>query len=244
MISPTVILGAVSALLLATGISIYAIDGAVTLKSAGLLWIGLMIALFLLYARFGEIKRLLAKKGARYGANMAVMVTIFALTLASMAALGQAHKKRIDLTSSSRFTLSTQTKKIVRALDTTVKAVAFYRSESGTLHAKQRQMARDLLEEYAGLSGKFTFTFIDPDRKPGLASRYGVSEYRIILLMAGGKQVKVGAELEEKLTNGLIKLLRKKQKYIYFVKGHGEKSLASNSPPTFTCSHFRHKQKK
>lgn len=224
---PVLVLTAVSVVLIAGGVSVWAIEGAVSITSAGLLWVGLLIALFLLYAKFGEIKRTLGGKSARYGANMAVMVAVFLGVLVFMGALGEAHKERIDLTKTGRFTLSSQTRKILRNLQTPVKAIAFYRSESGTMHAQFRQRARDLLEEYSSESPNFSYTFIDPDRNPGLASKYGVSEYRIILLMAGGEQVKVGNEKEEKITNGLIKLLQDKKKVVYFVRGHGEKDLSS-----------------
>ncbi len=223
----TIIVGLAGFLSLAAGLSIFAINGFLTLAAAGFSWVGLMLLLFLLYARFGEVKNLLSKKSAKYGANMAVMVLIFSGVMAFMAFLGDAHKKRIDLTKSGRFTLSSQTVKILKGLDKPVKAIAFYRNESGSMHAQQRQRMRDLLEEYSSISENFSFSFIDPDRKPGLSSKYGVSEYRITLLMAAGKQIKVGNEKEEKLTNGLIKLIREKQKTIYFVKGHGEKDITS-----------------
>ena len=218
------------------GISIYAIAGTVTLTAAGLLWVGLMLALFLLYARFDDIKKLLARKSAKYGANMVVMVAIFMVIIVFTAALANSHKKRLDLTRSGRFTLSTQTKKIVSSLTVPVKAVAFYRSEANTVHAKQRQTIRDLLEEYATLSKNFSFTFIDPDQNPGQASKYGVSEYRVMLLMSGTKQVKIGNEREETITNGLIKLLQERQKTVYFVKGHGEKDLASTGKTGYSAA--------
>ncbi len=47
--------------------------------------------------------------------------------------------------------------------------------------------------------------------------------------MSEGKQVKIGNEREEMITNKLIKLLKQEQKVIYFVKGHGEKSLTSTT---------------
>lgn len=232
----TLILGLTSLILIAIGLGIVAIYGTMTLTAAGFLWPGLLLVLFLLYLRFNELKKLLAKKSSRYGANMVVMVVIFAAVIVFIATLGHEHKKRFDLTKTGRFTLSSQTKKILKSLDTPVKAIAFYRSESGTMHARQRQTMRDLLEEYGSFSENFTFTFIDPDRKPGLASKYGVSEYRIVLLMAGGKQVKVANEKEEKMTNGLIKLLREKQKIVYFVKGHGEKDIKSKGKDGYSAA--------
>ena len=232
----TLVTGLAGVILIAIGLGLFAIYGTMTLLAAGFLWPGLLLILFLLYVRFNEIKRLLATKSSRYGANMVVMVIIFGAVVVFMATLGHAHKKRFDLTKTGRFTLSSQTKKILKSLDKPVKAVAFYRRESGTMHARQRQTMHDLLEGYASVSDNFTFTFIDPDRKPGLASKYGISEYRIVLLMAGGKQVKVANEKEEKMTNGLIKLLREKQKVVYFVKGHGEKNINSKSKDGYNAA--------
>jgi ABC-type uncharacterized transport system involved in gliding motility auxiliary subunit len=224
---PTILITVTGFILVAIGISIFAIKGVMTLTAGAFLWIGLMLVLFILYARFGEIKKLLAHKGAKYGANTVIMVVVFGAVIVLMAVLGEAHKKRVDLTKTGRFTLSSQTKKIMKSLDVQVKAVAFYRNESGTMHARQRQTMRDLLEEYANHSDHFSFTFIDPDRNPGLASKYGVSEYRITLLVTEDKQVKIGNEKEEKVTNALIKLLRKQEKIVYFIKGHGEKDITS-----------------
>lgn len=221
---------------IAGGAGIYAISGTMTLTAAALLWVGLMLGLFLLYARFDEIKKLLAGKSAKYGANMVVMVVVFMVIVIFSAVLGEAHKKRLDLTRTGRFTLSAQTTKIVSGLTVPVKVVAFYRAESGTMHAKQRQTARDLLEEFANLSPNFTFTFIDPDKNPGLASKYGVSEYRIMLLTSGTKQIKIGNEREETITNGLIKLLQERQKTVYFVKGHGEKEVGSTGKAGYNAA--------
>lgn len=214
-------------LLIAIGGFIFAIGGSITLVSAAFIWIGLMLTLFILYVRFNDVRNLLGSKSSRYGANAAIMVAVFFGVIAFTAVLSETHKKRIDLTKSGRYTVSSQTKKILESLEHPVKAIAFYRNESGSMHAQQRQAMRDLLEEYASISDNFEYTFIDPDRKPGLASKYGVSEYRITLLKSGDRQVKIGNEIEEKLTNALIKLLRTSQKTVYFVKGHGEKDVNS-----------------
>jgi ABC-type uncharacterized transport system involved in gliding motility auxiliary subunit len=230
------VLAIVSLAMIAVGGGYYLIEGALTLGSAVMLWGGLMLLLFLLYAKFDDVKKLTMKKSAKYGANMVAMVGVFFLVIIFAAVLGHAHKRRLDLTRSGRFTLSAQTKKILQGLNAPVKAVAFYRSESGTMHAKQKQTARDLLEEFAAQSKNFTFTFIDPDQNPGMAQKYGVTEYRIILFMSGARQVKIGNEREETFTNSLIKLIQEKQKVVYFVKGHGEKEVSSTAKTGYSAA--------
>ncbi len=225
--SLSIIIAFVGFVLIGIGVSVYAISGSLSLVAAGFSWVGILLVMFILYTRFNEIKKTFFTKSTRYGFNMVMMIVVFVGVIIFTGFLANAHKTRYDLTRAGRFTLSSQTLKILKSLEHPVKAIAFYRSESGTIHAKQRQLARDLLEEYATHSDNFEFTFIDPDRKPGLASKYGVSEYRIILLLSEGKQIKIGREKEEKLTNGLIRLLSKTIKTVYFVKGHGEKDISS-----------------
>ncbi len=136
MISPTLIIAVISAILVATGLSFYAIGGVMSMQAAGILWAGLMLALFLLYARFKDIRKALVGRNAKYGANMAVMITVFFGILVFMAMLGHAHNKRFDFTKTGRFTLSSQTKKILATLEKPVKAIAYYRSESGSVTQK------------------------------------------------------------------------------------------------------------
>ncbi|MDH4101553.1 MAG: GldG family protein, partial [Nitrospirota bacterium] len=135
------------------------------------------------------------------------------------------YRARFDLTETQRYTLSSQTKKILRNLKKDIHVMAFYRGSGDMFHEKARQMMQDLLMDYAAASPKFTYEFVDPDKKPGVASKYGVTSYRTTLLISEGKQEIVGMETEEVLTNALLKLTRDKIKTIYFLKGHGENSI-------------------
>ena len=70
-----------------------------------------------------------------------------------------------------------------------------------------------------------TYEFIDPDRNPGLAKRYGITSYGTIVLESGEKEEKVLTADEENLTNGLLKIIREGKKVVVFLEGHGEHSL-------------------
>ncbi len=223
----TYILGILGFILIFGGGIVYAIQASLSIAAALLIWIGLLLVLFFLYVNFSDIRNLILKRSTRYGANMAVMIIIFAGVVVLVGFMSVNHKKRVDLTKTGRYTLSEQTIKILKSLKNDVKAVAFYRSEEETYHAMLRQTAEDLLQEYSYNTPKFTYKFIDPDRNPGLAQKYGVSEYRIIMLFSGGRQEKVAFESEEKLTNALIKVTREVVKTVYFLKGHGENDIAN-----------------
>ena len=97
----------------------------------------------------------------------------------------------------------------MRELPQPVKATAFYQdAQTG------RESAKDLLDQYAYYGKQFTYEFIDPDRNPGLAKRYGITSYGTIVLESGEKEEKVLTADEENLTNALLKVIREGKKVV------------------------------
>ncbi len=207
-------------LLTIAGGFIYAVTRELGVIALFLIWVGLLLVFLYLYLNFQDIVRLVSKRSTRYGANTAVMIFIFLVIIGVVSAMSVKYKWRYDFTKNKRYTLSPQTIKILRSLDRDVEAIAFYRSDERT-----RQAMFDLLKEYSYYSPRFKFWFIDPDRRPAEAARYGVTSYRTTLIRSGGKQEIVGFESEEKVTNALIRVLSDEEKVIYFTKGHGENSI-------------------
>jgi ABC-type uncharacterized transport system involved in gliding motility auxiliary subunit len=215
-------LGAASALLLAAGGIGYAISGEMGNLPLALIWAGLIALLAFFHAFFPEIRDFLVQRSTRHALNAALMVGVFGLIVALVAAMSVKYKLRVDLTADSRYTLSSQTIRILKSLPGEVEAIAFYRSDERT-----RQAMADLLGEYAQHSPRFRFRFVDPDRDPVETMKHGVTSYRTTLLKYGDRQETVGTESENKLSNALIKLVAKDVKVFYFVSGHGEKRIDS-----------------
>lgn len=210
-------------LILAIGGIAYAIAGAMETYVIALIWVGLLIILFFFYVYFPEMKATLTGRSAKFGVNSAIMIAVFFTILGLVLFMSSRYKVRWDMTATQRYTLSDQTKKIVKSLKKDVKAVAFYRSDERT-----RQAMEDLLQEFSKASPKFSFQFIDPDKEPGAASKYGVTSYRTTLIMSGNNQQAVGFESEERLINAILKVTRKEVKSIYFLTGHGENRVSDN----------------
>ncbi|MEE9613806.1 MAG: Gldg family protein [Thermodesulfobacteriota bacterium] len=216
-------IGLLGLLLMAVGGVSYAVIGEMTTPVAVLIWSGLLLALFFFYVYFPEIKDVISGRSARYGFNMVVMVGIFASILTMTALMSVKYKAQWDLTKSGRYTLSDQTLKILKGLERDVEAVAFYRSDERT-----RQEMEDLLEIYASRSSRFSYWFVDPDKKPGTADKYGVTSYRTTLMMSGANREAIGVESEERITNAILKVTKDETKKIYFLKGHGENSILND----------------
>ncbi|MFQ6013784.1 MAG: GldG family protein, partial [Thermoplasmata archaeon] len=171
---------------------------------------------------FSFVRRLFGHRGTRYGVNTAVALLLFLAIVVVVEAIAIRHNIRVDLTEGRRHTLSSQSIKLLRALEKDVHAVAFYRTDE-----PGKAAAQDLLDQYAHFSAKFRSEFVDPDRHPALARRYGITAYGTVVLESGGKEEKVQGADEEKLTNAVVKLLREKRRILYFLSGHGEAELES-----------------
>ena len=215
-------LGIASVSLMAAGGIAYAITGEMGNLAVTLLWLGLLALLLFFYIFFPEIRDFITKRSTKYAFNTAIMSVVFMLIIGLVGIMSIKYKVRVDLTQNSRYTLSSQTVKILKSLKEDVEVIAFYRSDERT-----RQAMFDLLSEYSYHSPKFKFHFVDPDRNPADAVKYGITSYRTTLLKYGDKQEIVGTESENKLTNALLKLINKEIKVFYFVSGHGEKRIDS-----------------
>jgi len=185
-----------------------------------MIWIGLLSLLLFFYVNFSGIKTFIAKRSTQYGANTLVMIIVFITIVGLIGGMSVKYKWRVDLTVQQRYSLSKQTIKILKSLKHDVEVIAFYRTDGRT-----RQAMYDLLKEYSYHSPKFTFWFIDPDKKPIEAAEYGVTAYRTTLIKSNNKEEMVGFESEDKLTNALMKVIRDEVKTVHFVKGHGENNL-------------------
>ena len=215
-------LGILSGFLIVAGGIVFAITGTMGDLPVTLIWLGLLALLLFFYVYFPEIQAFIAKRSTRYALNTAIMSGVFLVITGLIGAMSVKYKARVDLTADNRYTLSSQTIKILKSLPDDVEAIAFYRSDERT-----RQAMFDLLSEYAYHSPRFSFRFVDPDRDPSEAVKHAVTSYRTTLLKYRDRQEVVGTESENKLTNSLLKLISKDSKVFYFVKGHGEKRIDS-----------------
>lgn len=171
----------------------------------------------------GDFKHLLAqfsKRSVKYGTNVTIMILVVLGIAIFVEAISSQHSIRFDLTRNKRFTLSDQTQKIVQALDKDVNMIAFFSLDQG-----DREAATDLLQQYKRLSSRISYEFVDPDKNPGRAKSYEIKTYGTIVLETSEKYEKIIDSTEEALTNALVKVIRDEQKVIYFLKGHGERSL-------------------
>ncbi|MBI3988567.1 MAG: GldG family protein [candidate division NC10 bacterium] len=186
--------------------------------------LGALLLLVWFYLDFHRIRASLAKRSTRYGLNVALMSLLLLGIIALVEALSMKYNTTFDLTQGKRYTLSDQTRRVLRSLTKDVQAAAFL-----TPDHPDWQRTEDLLRQYANLSSRFHFEFVDPDRNPGRARRYGITNYGTVILETKEKEERLDLLDEERLTNALIRVTREGKRTISFLKGHGEGDLEDPS---------------
>jgi hypothetical protein len=145
----------------------------------------------------------------------------------------------VDMTLMRRFSLSADSRELLRGIEGKVKVTAFFPFFS--------ELYRDvelLLRDAVATNGKISYTFIDPLREKNLADEKKVDRIGTILIEAEDPQESDPAKrlrttrfeildeeglkrLERELVSNLLQVSGKK-KTIYYTQGHEEKSVSGN----------------
>ena len=186
----------------------------------GLAIAGLVCTLLYILSQWREIGQAFAGRQARLGTLAAASVIVVLAILAAINYLSTRHNHRWDMTAARQFELSDQTKKVLRDLKTPVKALVFARTEDF-------QKYRDRFDEYQYQSKKLEVEYVDPEKKPTVATKYDIHQPTVVFEY-NGRTEKATGEGEQELTNALIKVVEGRTPKVYFTDGHGEKNTAGS----------------
>jgi ABC-type uncharacterized transport system involved in gliding motility auxiliary subunit len=186
----------------------------------GLAIAGLVCTLLYILSQWREIGQAFAGRNARFGTLAAASVVVVLAILVAINYLGTRHNRRFDLTAAKQFELSDQTKKVLHDLKEPVKVTVFARTE-------EFQRFRDRLDEYSYQSKLLQVEYVDPEKQPALAQRFGVTALGTVVFEYRGRTEKATSDGEQELTNALIKVILGRQPKVYFTQGHGERDTTS-----------------
>jgi ABC-type uncharacterized transport system involved in gliding motility auxiliary subunit len=181
---------------------------------------GLVCTLLYILSQWREIGQAFAGRQARLGTIALASVLVVLGILVAINYLGTRHNKRWDLTASRQFSLSDETRKVLQGLKEPVHVRVFARSEDFARF-------RDRLDEYAYISKNLSVEYLDPEKSPALAQKYGITALGTVVFEYKGRNEKATSENEQDLTNALIKVIEGRQPKVYFTSGHGEKDTVS-----------------
>ncbi len=132
--------------------------------------------------------------------------------------LANRYDKSYDSTKNKQFSLSEQTIKVVKNLKKDVNVTYFGKEDSF-------RSGRDLLDRYSDLSTKISVKYMDPDKKPQLATAAGYRPDSPVMVDSGARREGAKSVTEEEVTGALIRSLKTAERNVCFVSGAGEHSI-------------------
>ena len=168
----------------------------------------------------------ISKRSIQYGSNIVVQIVIVIGFVALLAFITTRQHLRSDWTENKLYSLADQTEKVISGLDKDVKIIAFFKEND-------QKGAQDLLDEYSFDSDNITIEFVDPDAKPQVAKQYQVNKYNSLVIESGMKKETIDELSETNLTNAIMKVTRDVEKTVYFLTGHGERSITDDGTESY-----------
>jgi ABC-type uncharacterized transport system involved in gliding motility auxiliary subunit len=155
-----------------------------------------------------------------FGASSLAAVALVLGILVFIGLISQHFYLRSDLTQEKSQSLSAITKALVEQVAKPLSMTAFFSPGQG-----DRQKARDLLQLYASANKNISFTLVDPDREPEKARTAGFRFSGNVLLEYEGRRQMADSADEGAISEALRRVLKTQRKTVYFLTGHGERSL-------------------
>ncbi len=163
------------------------------------------------------------RRSTQAGTNALVATIAVLAILGLINFLSSRYYLRTDLTEAQFFTLAPQSQQVVRSLTQPVKVWLFA--------VNQNALDRELLDNYRRKGSNFSFEYVDPQTRPGLAEKFGVKDIGEVYIESGDKRqlVQVVSDNERlnesKLTNRIQQITTGVVAKAYFLQGHGERPL-------------------
>ena len=216
------IAGYAGTVLLLFGLLSFAFSGTFDLWTAVHVAGGGVCVLIALAANLGDVLRAVAAKGTRQRASALTGTLVFAALLVALNLLAARFPKSWDATESKVYTLGEKTIAVVTGLDKPVELAAFISSGD-----RNHAALDELLRRYAAHSPKLTYRFVDPEKDPQEADRYGVTRQGMLAARCGDEKAASeppasGVFGEGEVTTLILKVTRPGGKRLYALTGHGE----------------------
>jgi ABC-type uncharacterized transport system involved in gliding motility auxiliary subunit len=222
--------------LASAGLMLGVVSGTWDMTATGLVTAGIVLmAIWLLFlGRLGDPKQpqFWGRRSTQVGTNalISTLSVLAILGLLNFVAVRQVY--RVDQTETQLFSLAPETKQVLKSLKQPVKLYLF---------TPDRDPGdKILLDRFTALNPNLTVEYVDPQTNPTLAQRFNLKNdlvnKDVFLERQSKSQNRPVTQLvqtinpqerlsESKLVNALIRVTSDRQPKIYFLQGHGEKTL-------------------
>lgn len=192
-----------------------------------------MLAVFFL-TNAGQLGQISTGRSAFFaGSTLGTLVAAVAV-LAGANYIAVKKNKSWDITSKKIHSLSPQTVSTLKGLAQKVTATAFADPKDPPYEVMDQLLARYRSEA----PDKLEYTFKSPKKAPDLVTKYGLRQGQNAIVLTRGEgaseshttvNLPNGPELEQELTNGILKLTAGGETKAYLVTGHGEWPLEAEA---------------
>jgi ABC-type uncharacterized transport system involved in gliding motility auxiliary subunit len=220
------IAGYAGTVLLLFGILSFAFSGTFDLWTAVHVTGGGICLLAALAANLSDVLHALAARGTRERATALTGTVVFLALLVALNVLAARFPKTWDATESKVYTLSEKTVSVLDHLDKPVELLAF--ASAGD---RNHGGLDDLLSRFAARGREVTYRFVDPEKEPQEADRFGVTQPGVLAARCGtetavGSGTASGAFSEGDVASLILKVTRPGGKRLYALTGHGEPEVS------------------
>lgn len=160
----------------------------------------------------------------RLGTNATIMTIAFLGILVLLNIVIMRYHLRWDLTATGEFSLSEQSIQIIRSVEQPVEIIGFF-PQHDARYREQQETVESKLKEYTTRSEHISYRAVDLDADPITARMYEVQSPGTLVFQSGNTQEKVMGTQEQALTAALLKVTQEAPTTVYFLAGHGERSL-------------------
>lgn len=176
----------------------------------------------------------LTLKTTKHGMNMGGMILSTLVLLVAINYFAVRFNKTFDLTEERLHTLSDQSVKLISGMKEPIEIKVFYKGPAAMTEKQQVQKVLDLYKEFSSnVVVRFFNTYVDQaDAQEYLNSLTDKDAAKVFAFVeVGKKRIRVDAPFDEnQFTGAMVRATRRSDKKIYFLKGHGEKDIASSEP--------------
>jgi len=172
------------------------------------------------------LKQLHTKRRSRT-LQQVIFVALLLIAFALLGWLGLNTQHEWDFSRGQKNSLTATSIDLLNKLDGEIEFMAFMSKNPGA-----RENLRDLIGQYQKHYKKIQLKFVDPNLRPDLTREYGVKRDGEIRISSKNPAIAQGKEQSELLrevsetaiSNALMRLNRTSERFIIFIKGHGERS--------------------
>ena len=172
-----------------------------------------------------QLNNLFRSRQFRYGFNVAVsLIGIIGIALFINIIVSQSIDKSIDITRFKHYSISVQSKQILKNLDKEINVIAFFKDTN-----PDKSLVQEQLEAYQRESKFINVVFKNPELQIDLIEKYDIRIDGTTVFDSGERFEKVTIVNEQAFTTAILKLIQDITQNVYFLTGHGEHGIDGSS---------------